>query len=107
IQGAAVVGVSPEDAYVIDAPYWLDIRNIGIALGGINWGPAHNVRVGDPLPIQPSSRPLLLILKGDDEDRRAEVERGFPHGYVTRDPTEVPSHEFVTVWIPAPAPFLP
>jgi hypothetical protein len=107
IRGAAVVGVSPADAYVIDAPYWLDIRNIGIALGDIEWGPAHNVRVGDPLPTQPSSRPLLLVLKGDDQERLAEVMRTFPRGYVTRYPTEVPSHEFVTVWVPAPAPFLP
>ncbi|HEY7033764.1 MAG TPA: glycosyltransferase family 39 protein [Thermomicrobiales bacterium] len=107
IRGAAVVGVSPDDAYVIDAPYWLDIRNIGIALGDIDWGPAHNVRVGDPLPTLSSSRPLLLILKGDDQTRLAEVERAFPWGHVTRYPTEVPSHAFVTVWVPAPTPFLP
>jgi hypothetical protein len=107
IRGAAVVGVSPQDAYVIDAPYWLDIRNIGIALGDITWGPSHNVRVGDPLPQRPSSRPLLLILKGDDEARLAEVERAFPNGIVTRYQAEVPAHAFVTVWVPAPTPFLP
>lgn len=107
IRGAAVVGVSPQDAYVIDYPYWLDIRNIGIALGDITWGPAHNVVVGAPLPRQPSSRPLLFILNDNDKDRLAEVERTFPNGHVTRYPSEVPAKSFVTVWIPGPSPILP
>lgn len=101
IRGAAVVGVSPEDAYVIDAPHWLDVRNIGIALGDIEWWPAHNVRVGEPLPQQPPSRPLLLILNSSDTERLAEVERAFPNGHVTRHPAEVPSQTFLTVWVPA------
>ncbi len=98
IQGAAAVGVSPEDAYVIDWPGWLDIRNIGIELGDITWGPRHNVLVDAPLPVQEVSRPLLLIVNTDDAGRLAEVERTYPDAYLT---TIVDSpRPFVVVWVP-------
>lgn len=107
IRGAAVVGVSPADAYIIDMPHWLDARNIGIALDDIGWWPAHSVRVGEPLPAQPADRSMLFILNHNDTERLDEVTRAFPSGHVTVYPAELPSQAFVVVWVPAPGPDRP
>lgn len=98
IQGAAAVGVSPKDAYVVDWPGWLDIRNIGIELGDITWGPRHNVLVDAPLPVREAGRPLLLIVNTDDAGRLAEVERTYPDAHVTTI-TDSP-RPFIVVWVP-------
>ena len=100
IEGAKVFGVLPEDAYVIDWPHWLDIRNIGIALGDIDWGPAHNVVLQAPLPEQTPGRPLLFILNADDKGRLAEVQRAFPDCYVAIYPADESTIPFVTVFVP-------
>ena len=98
IQGASAVGVSTEDAYVIDWPGWLDIRNIGIELGDITWGPRHNVLVDAPLPVQEAGQPLLLILNTEDAGRLAEVERTYPDAYVTTIADS--PRPYIVVWVP-------
>lgn len=105
IQGARSVGVALDDAYVIDFPYWLDIRNIGIAMHHIEWGPEHNVRLDDPLPAQQPEHPLFFVLNEQDAVRLAEVQRAYPNAYVTRYASAAPNRSFVTVFVPvAPRP---
>jgi len=102
IRGAAVVGVAPDDAYVVDWPYWLDIRNIAIELGDVTWGDRHQVSIDAPLPAPPATRPLLLIVNVDDEARLAEVARAYPNAHVTTIADS--PRPFVVVWVPATAP---
>jgi hypothetical protein len=95
IRGAEIVGVQPDEAYIIDYPYWLDIRNIGINMGNIGWAPAHNVRVEDPLPVQQPGRPLLLIFNLNDTARLEEAKRTYPDYYISTYPTENPEQAFI------------
>lgn len=100
IEGARSVGVDKNDAYIIDRAHWLDVRNIGIALGDIRWSDTHNIWVGDPLPDRLSDRPLFLIVHRDDIDRIAEIRDRYPDAIFTLYPSEVTWKAFVTVWIP-------
>lgn len=103
IDQTSAFGVEIEDAYVIDSPYWLDIRNIGIALGDISWGPRHNVQTDAAIPAQPAGRPLIFVIRYGD-DRLAEVVRLYPSGRLFQQPTEVQSQSFLLYWVPAVEP---
>jgi hypothetical protein len=100
IQGAKSLGVDQEDAYVIDRAYWLDIRNIGIALGDIDWGFTHNILVDDPLPAPLPDRPMLLVVNSNDDVRLPEIRRTYHGAIFSEYPTEVIPKRFTLVWIP-------
>ena len=101
IRGGSTAGVAIEDTYVIDSPFWLDIRNVGFELGDIDWAFSHNVIQDDPLPTQPEGRSMLLIVNANDPDRLEEIERTYPTSFVSTYPAEIPDKSFVTVLIPA------
>jgi len=101
IRGGASVGVTIDDAYLIDGPFWLDVRNIGIALHDENWADTHTIRPGEPLPEQPAGRPLFFILRASDHARLAELLSRWPAGVITAYPVEEPVHAFLTYWVPA------
>jgi hypothetical protein len=100
IQGAKSLGVDQDDAYIVDRAYWLDLRNIGIAMEEIDWGFTHNIPVDTPLPSPLPDRPMLLIVKSDDDVRLPEIRRTYPDAIFTDYPTEVAAKQFTTVWIP-------
>jgi hypothetical protein len=100
IQGAKSLGVAQDDAYIVDRAFWLDLRNIGIAMEKIDWGFTHNIPVDAPLPRPLPDRPMLLIVKSDDEDRLPEIRRIYPDAIFTQYPTEYIEKSFTTVWIP-------
>lgn len=100
IEAARVVGVTIDDVYIIDSPYWLDIRNIAIALGDLQWASEHNITPGNPLPDQEPGRPLFFVINQGDEDRLAEVGTVFPQGVLTYVETDVPPKNFYTYWVP-------
>jgi 4-amino-4-deoxy-L-arabinose transferase-like glycosyltransferase len=102
IEEAGVVGVSPEDAYIIDTPFWLDVRNVAIALGDAGWAAEHNVVVDAPLPEQPPDRPLFFIINQKDEARLAKIQQTYPDGVLTLVETGVPSKDFYTYWVRPP-----
>lgn len=100
IQGAKSLGVDQDDAYIVDRAYWLDLRNIGIAMEEIDWGFTHNIAVDAPLPLVLPDRPMLLIVKSDDVDRLPEIRRTYPDAIFTEYPTQFVEKSFMTVWIP-------
>lgn len=96
IDGASSVGVSLDNAYIIDRAYWLDIRNIGLTLGNLGWAYDHNVGVDDPLPERHAGEPLFLVLHYDDAERLAEILLKYPGGQLTRVSAEFPDKDFMT-----------
>lgn len=100
IEGARSLGVDPHDAYIVDRPHWLDVRNIGIAMEDIEWGLSHNIQVSDPLPRPLADRPMLLIVNSDDDRRLPEMREAYPDAVETDYPTELVEHRFTTVWVP-------
>lgn len=100
IQGAKSLGVDQDDAYIVDRAYWLDLRNIGIAMEEIDWGFTHNIPLDAQLPLPLPDRPMLLIVKTDDDVRLPEIRRTYPDAIFTEYPTEFPEKSFMTVWIP-------
>jgi hypothetical protein len=100
IDGAATVGVDHADAYLIDSPYWLDVRNVGIVLGDDAWAQDHDVRPDDPLPEQQAGRPLFFVLNQGNAERLAELQRVWPNGILTRYAAQVPAQDFLTYWVP-------
>jgi hypothetical protein len=101
VRGGTTVGVALEDTYVIDWPNWFDIRNVGFELGNIDWAFTHNVLAGDPLPVQPDGRPMLLIVNPSDSERLEEIAEAYPTSYVSTYPAEFPPKSFITIYIPA------
>jgi Dolichyl-phosphate-mannose-protein mannosyltransferase len=100
IAGAEAIGIDKNDVYLVDREFWLDVRNVGIALGDITWGPRQQIAIGGTLPAQQPGRPLLLVLNKNDEARLGEVRRLYPSGILTVVPSEFPSHEFALYWVP-------
>ncbi len=96
IDGASSVGVSLDNAYIIDRAYWLDIRNIGLTLGNLGWAYDHNIGLDDPLPERRPGEPLFLVLHYDDAARLAEILLKYPDGHLTRVPAEIPGQDFLT-----------
>jgi hypothetical protein len=89
-------GVSRDDVYLFGFPYWLDGRNVAIAIGDIRWSQQHELSDNQPLPIPVNGRPMLFVLNRADVRHRTELEQRWPNGTLTLVPSEVPGKEFYT-----------
>ncbi len=72
-------GIPLANAYVLNAPFWLDPRNVAFELGKPDWAITNEIRPGQP-PPRLEQRPLLFLVRPSDLGRRAALRRLYPEG---------------------------
>lgn len=93
-------GVPLDQVYHLSWPFWLDTRNLAIALGDIRWAERQVVPENRPLP-EPGAGPLVFVIHRDDHRRMEEIRRRWPTAVLRRYPSELPAREFVLAIVPA------
>jgi hypothetical protein len=101
IQRMEAQGVTPNQAYVLAYPYWLDGRNLGLALGDVEWQATHDLTEDQPLPTQQDGQPMLFVLHPDDAERQAELETHFPNGRYQLVRATPPGRDFAMFFVPS------
>jgi len=97
----ATYNIPLDQVYLLSYPYWLDGRNLALALGDIGWQPEHDLTDERPLPPRSVGQPLLFILHREDVERRAELTATFPDGVIKHVPSELLGKDFVLFRVPA------
>jgi hypothetical protein len=100
IQRMEVQGVTPNQTYILAYPYWLDGRNLGLALGDVTWQATHDLTEDHALPTQQNGQPLLFVLHPEDTTRRAELETQFPNGNYQLVRATLPGRDFAMFLVP-------
>jgi hypothetical protein len=75
-------GVALDDMYLLGYPNWVDARNIGFALGDVDWYVDHAIAPEAPVPPVRDTRPALFVLYPDDP-RLRELRARLAHGTYT------------------------
>lgn len=89
-----------EQTYILAYPYWLDGRNLALALGDLDWQADHDLTSDQPLP-RDSARPLLFVLRPEDDSRRRELEAAFPGGQYRVKISATPGKDWAFYLVPA------
>jgi hypothetical protein len=89
---------SPDQAWVVAYPHWVDTRLVGINAGQ----PTRDYaiwpeEIGHTQAIQ---SPKLFLFKLEDENARETLEDLYPEGAVSLYTSEVPSHSFFIYYVP-------
>ena len=90
---------SPDSAWVVAYPHWVDTRLVAVNAGypsrdyGI-WPDA----LSNTLSVAP---PKLFLLKPEDETGLSTLQQLYPQGLVTFHQSRVPGKEFLTYFVPA------
>jgi hypothetical protein len=79
IEGLVGQGVPLDQVYILAYPYWLDGRNIALAMGKPGWEAGHDWPREQALPER-AATPMLFVLNAADDRRRAELSSAFPDG---------------------------
>ena len=81
-------GVPRERLFFVPAPNWIDARNVGAELGGIEWGFSNVVEPDDRLPAY-RGRELAFVLNVDDAAGRLRLISAYPNGSSRRVHSDV------------------
>jgi len=94
---AASVG-SPDNAWVVAYPYWVDTRLVGINAGY----PLKNYAIWPEQIAATRNRPeaKLFLVKPEDETGLQTLGQTFPAGVVQRHASESPGHDFLMYFVP-------
>jgi uncharacterized membrane protein len=96
--------VDLDDTYLLNRPFWLDGRNVALALGARDWYLQHDIGADRRLPARPNSRALLFVVNIADALRRSELRDRFPAGRYVLVHDDIPGHSFALYLVPAKAP---
>jgi len=89
---------SPETAWVIGFPYWVDTRLVGMMAGQTIRDVAFPLdRLNETVP---DPRPKLFILFPQDEAAIAALQTVYPQGTLTQYPSKVPTKDFLIFYVP-------
>lgn len=98
VRGFAESAGSLESAWVVPYPHWVDTRLVGINAGypGKDFAlwPQH---FEETLEV---SGPKMFLLKHDDHESLGLLEQLYPEGWVQPYPTQFPTKEFLTYFVP-------
>ncbi len=98
IRGFADSVGSPDSAWVVAYPYWVDTRLVGINAGFPTKDYAISV---DQIPDTASvTTAKLFILNREDIQGLDAVEAAYPHGSLSTYPSRVPGKEFLEYLVP-------
>ena len=89
---------SPDTAWVIGYPYWVDTRLVGMMAGQITRDVAFPADRLDETVTDP--RPKLFILFPQDETTIKALKETFPQGVISRYPSKVPTKDFLIYYVP-------
>ena len=90
---------SPDSAWVVAYPHWVDTRLVGINAGdpGRDYGIWPDA-LSNTLSVAP---PKLFLLKPEDETGLNALQQLYPQGLVSFRQSRVPGREFLTYFVPA------
>lgn len=95
IRSAGAQGIPPSNVYVLNAPYWMDPRNIGFELGDPGWAAAQEIPPDHAPPLL-KKRPLLFVFRPSDSTRRDALHRLYPGGEERVVTQDYPDRNFST-----------
>ncbi|WP_026369906.1 glycosyltransferase family 39 protein [Kallotenue papyrolyticum] len=96
-------GIALDNVYLLSYPYWLDGRNLALALGDIAWQREHDLTAERPLPPR-AGQPMLFVLHPDDHERQAQLLAAFPDGAFRPVASRTPGKRFLLYQVPAARP---
>ncbi len=73
-------GFALDHTYVLAFPYWLDGRNLALALGDLTWQNGHDLPSEVELPTRTDDQPLLFVLHPNDLQRKQQLQARYPDG---------------------------
>jgi hypothetical protein len=90
---------SPESAYVVAFPHWVDTRLVGMNAGY----PLKDFAIFPDAFAETVSNPQakLFLIKPDDEESVINLSHLYPQGVLTTYTSEVGSHDFLMFFVPA------
>ena len=98
IRSFAQLSNSPETAWVVGYPYWVDTRLVGMQAGQPDRDLAIKI---EQLPeTLGDQRPKLFLLKPEDEEALLALNELYPEGWVTEFVSKVPTKEFLIFYAP-------
>lgn len=97
-------GIALEHVYLLSYPYWLDGRNLALALGDITWQREHDLTAGRALPPRVAGQPLLFVLHPDDHERKRQLLAAFPDGTLQPIASRTPGKHALLYRVPAAHP---
>ncbi len=100
VRGFADSVGSFESAYVIPFPHWFDTRLVGIEAGIPRRDFA--LRVEELDTVLPQPRPLLFLVKPEDEAALDRLRVLFPEAVISRYDSAFEGRDFMIVHVPAP-----
>jgi hypothetical protein len=94
-------GVSTDNAYLLSAMYWVDIRNVAYELDDPEWAKTHNVSPNQP-PPELAKRPLLFVLKSNDRTRFSALKTMYKQGQEFLFQQPFVDRNFSVYFVPVP-----
>jgi hypothetical protein len=90
---------SPESAYVVAFPHWVDTRLVGMNAGY----PLKDFAISPDAFAETANNPQakLFLIKPDDEESLINLRYLYPQGVLTTYTSEVSSHDFMMFFVPA------
>jgi hypothetical protein len=93
------LGFGLERTYLLAFPYWLDGRNLALALGDLSWKDSHDLPAEVDLP-QHTDQPLLFVLHPQDHERRRQLKEYYPDGTYAEVNATTPGKNFAMYIVP-------
>ena len=90
---------SPQDAYLIPYPYWVDDRIVNV-YAGFPILSKHVINPEDIPDFEFSGRPTLFLLLAVDVDSLELLTQRFPDGYFNTVVSSYPGHDFIYFLVP-------
>jgi len=90
----AKLGVPPARTFLVSYPHSLDARNLGFALGDVDWHLENNIEPGLPIPPLRGKGRAGYVLAAEDAGNRRELHRRFPSARYVPVSTSVAAHDF-------------
>ncbi len=88
-----------DHAWLIDYPYWVDARNVGINMGQIGW--AQTLPSADAVLTQAADGAhKLLVLSAEDRDNLVHLQELYPNGQLRFYHARTPGRDFVLFYLP-------
>jgi hypothetical protein len=93
-------GVPRQRMFLLDYPYWLDVRNVALGLGDLDWYFTHDVAPRAPIPPLRRGGRAAYALRTVDRVSRRELARRFPGGTYVVVRSAGPGKDFALYVVP-------
>ena len=90
---------SPDSAYVVAFPHWVDTRLVGMNAGFPLKDFAISPEAFEETAMDPQAK--LFLIKPDDEESLVNLRDLYPQGVLNTFTSEVSSHDFLMFFVPA------